>query len=73
MSRFTVGPDPLGINHPTWPFPHAGLHLRIGRHSGGSDMARKHHSAEEIVNKLRQADVELGRGSPWPRSAGCWA
>ena len=25
-------------------------------------MARKRHSAEEIVNKLRQADVELGRG-----------
>lgn len=27
-------------------------------------MSRKRHSAEEIVNKLRQADVELGRGRP---------
>lgn len=26
-------------------------------------MARKRHSAEEIVNKLRQAEVELGKGS----------
>jgi putative transposase len=25
-------------------------------------MSRKRYSAEEIVNKLRQADVELGRG-----------
>jgi transposase-like protein len=25
-------------------------------------MARKRHSAEEIVNKLRQAEVELGKG-----------
>jgi putative transposase len=25
-------------------------------------MSRKHFSAEEIVNKLRQADVELARG-----------
>ena len=25
-------------------------------------MSRKRHSAVEIVNKLRQADVELGRG-----------
>jgi transposase-like protein len=25
-------------------------------------MSRKRHSAEEIVSKLRQADVELGRG-----------
>lgn len=28
-----------------------------------SIMARKRHSAEEIVNKLRQAEVELGKGS----------
>ena len=27
-------------------------------------MARRKYSAEEIVNKLRQADVELGRGKP---------
>jgi hypothetical protein len=27
-------------------------------------MSKKRHSAEEIVNKLRQADVELGRGKP---------
>lgn len=26
-------------------------------------MARKRHSAEEIVDKLRQADVELGEGN----------
>lgn len=26
-------------------------------------MGRKRHSAEEIVNKLRQAEVELGKGS----------
>ena len=26
-------------------------------------MARKRHTAEEIVNKLRQAEVELGKGS----------
>ncbi len=26
-------------------------------------MARKRHSAEEIVNKLRQAEVELSKGS----------
>ena len=26
-------------------------------------MARKRHSAEEIVNKLRQAEVDLGKGS----------
>ena len=26
-------------------------------------MGRKRHSAEEIVNKLRQADVELAKGS----------
>jgi putative transposase len=26
-------------------------------------MARKRHSAEEIVGKLRQAEVELGKGS----------
>lgn len=26
-------------------------------------MARKRHSAEEIVNKLRQAEVELGKGN----------
>ncbi len=26
-------------------------------------MGRKRHSAEEIVNKLRQADVELGKGN----------
>ena len=26
-------------------------------------MARKRHSAEEIVNTLRQAEVELGKGS----------
>ncbi len=26
-------------------------------------MARKRHKADEIVNKLRQADVELGKGS----------
>lgn len=25
-------------------------------------MGRKRHSAEEVVNKLRQADVELGKG-----------
>ena len=28
----------------------------------GTGMSRKRHSAVEIVNKLRQADVELGRG-----------
>ena len=27
-------------------------------------MARKRHSAEQIVNTLRQAEVELGKGSP---------
>jgi len=26
-------------------------------------MGRKRHTAEQIVNKLRQAEVELGRGS----------
>lgn len=26
-------------------------------------MGRKRHSTEEIVNKLRQADVELGKGN----------
>jgi putative transposase len=26
-------------------------------------MGRKRHSAEEVINKLRQADVELGKGS----------
>jgi len=26
-------------------------------------MTRKRHKAEEIVNKLRQTDVELGKGS----------
>lgn len=26
-------------------------------------MGRKRHSAEEVINKLRQADVELGRGN----------
>lgn len=26
-------------------------------------MGRKRHSPEEVVNKLRQADVELGKGS----------
>jgi len=26
-------------------------------------MARNRHKAEEIVNKLQQADVELGKGS----------
>ena len=26
-------------------------------------MGRKRHTAEEIVNKLRQAEVELGKGS----------
>ena len=26
-------------------------------------MGRKRHSTEEIVNKLRQADVELGKGT----------
>jgi hypothetical protein len=26
-------------------------------------MGRKRHSAEEVVNNLRQADVELGRGN----------
>jgi transposase-like protein len=26
-------------------------------------MGRKRHSAEEVVNKLRQADVELAKGS----------
>jgi len=26
-------------------------------------MGRKRHSAEEVVNKLRQADVELGKGN----------
>lgn len=26
-------------------------------------MARKRHSAEEVINKLRQADVELGKGN----------
>jgi len=26
-------------------------------------MGRKRHSTEEIVNKLRQADVELGKGA----------
>lgn len=29
-------------------------------------MARKRHSAEEIVNRLRQAEVELGRGKSVP-------
>jgi len=29
-------------------------------------MARKRHSAEEIVNKLRRADVELAKGSTVP-------
>jgi len=29
-------------------------------------MSRKRHSAEEIVNKLRQAEVELGRGKSVP-------
>ena len=29
-------------------------------------MSRKRHSAEEIVNKLRQADVELGKGQKVP-------
>jgi len=27
-------------------------------------MGRKRHSAEEIVNKLRLAEVELGKGTP---------
>lgn len=27
-------------------------------------MARKRHSAEEVVNKLRQADVEIAKGTP---------
>ncbi len=31
-------------------------------------MGRKRFSAEEIVNKLRQADVELSRGSTVARS-----
>lgn len=26
-------------------------------------MGRKRHSAEEVVNKLRQTDVELGKGN----------
>ncbi|MFN7022573.1 MAG: transposase, partial [Phycisphaerales bacterium] len=26
-------------------------------------MAKKRHSAEQIINKLRQADVELGKGN----------
>lgn len=26
-------------------------------------MAKKRHSAEEVIHKLRQADVELGKGS----------
>ncbi len=26
-------------------------------------MGRKRHSAEEVIHKLRQADVELGKGS----------
>jgi hypothetical protein len=26
-------------------------------------MAKKRHSAEEVINKLRQADVELGKGN----------
>lgn len=26
-------------------------------------MGRKRHSAEEVINKLRQADVELGKGN----------
>lgn len=26
-------------------------------------MGRKRHSAEEVINKLRQADVELGKGA----------
>lgn len=29
-------------------------------------MGRKRHTAEEIVNKLRQAEVELGKGSSMP-------
>jgi putative transposase len=29
-------------------------------------MAKKRHSAEEIVNKLRQADVELAKGTKVP-------
>lgn len=35
-------------------------------------MSRKCYSAEEIVSKLRQADVELGAGSPSWRCVGCW-
>ena len=37
-------------------------------------MPRKRHSTEQIVTKLRQAEVELGRGLARPRSAnGCVA
>ncbi len=32
-------------------------------------MRKKRHSAEEIVNKLREADVELSRGSRSRRPA----
>ena len=31
-------------------------------------MRRKRHSAEEIVNKLREADVELARGETVPQA-----
>ena len=29
-------------------------------------MARKRRKAEEIVNKIRQADIELGKGDRYP-------
>ena len=35
-------------------------------------MPRKHYSTEQIVTKLRQAEVELGRGLRTPRSARSW-
>ena len=31
-------------------------------------MRKKRHSAEEIVNKLREADVELSRGQTVPQA-----
>ena len=36
-------------------------------------MKQKRHSVDQVIAKLRRADVELGKGQKVPKFASCWA
>ena len=68
--------DPIGggarllrpLSHPQNPLDlppesRSGINVRIPDKTGGVDVAKRKHTAEEIINKLREAEVVIAAGS----------